>query len=103
MGSIGHKQLLYTLNNWQIRAAVRGYYRNQRPTYEAARLLGLWTVSCQRDPKLPPLQLSDLIKFPWDSTHRNSFEAEAEDPDALAKLIEQARAHNASLKQKEQP
>lgn len=97
VGTIGHHTLLYTLRYWHIRAAIRGYYRAQRPTFEAARLLGLWTVSCQRSPDSPPLHLTDLIPYPWD-THQQK-EPEEDDPQQLQALLAEARRHNASLTQ----
>lgn len=95
MGTIGHHTLLFDLKNWQLRAAIRGYYRQQRPYYESARLLGLWTVSCQRSSDAPALSLQDLVEFPWDNNSENIIDKE--DEEALAKLLEEARQHNASI------
>lgn len=105
MGTIGHHTLLYDLKNWQIRAAIRGYYRSQRPIYEASRMQSLWYVSCHQDEKSPPLSLTDLVRFPWDAIEKQpSSVATEEDIDHLHRLIQEAREYNASVdKAKEQP
>lgn len=66
MGTIGHTTLLHELKNWQIRAALRGYYRQQRTQWETARFVGLVIASANRDPKKPPITAHDLLPLPWD-------------------------------------
>ena len=102
MGSIGHDDLLHHLRRWQIRAAIRGYYRQQRPHYEAARMLGLWTVSCQRSKNSPPLKIHDLIKFPWEQERPADLPTDEEVEELRRMIDEENRQIEAAKKAPQQ-
>lgn len=93
MGTIGHHTLLYDLKHWQIRAAVRGHYRNQRTAWETARFLALVTASINRDPKKPPLTASDLLPLPWEK--QESYNAPTEEEiEELRRMMQEENQRN---------
>lgn len=67
MCDLGNEALMHSMRWWQIRAAHRGYYRRQRPVFEAARLQGFITAKSfgAKDINSP----EELLPLPWDVKH----------------------------------
>lgn len=84
---------------WEVNRYTRGIQRSKRHIFEAVRMLGLWTVSCQRSKEQPSLKLEDLCVFPWErsGTHSTNIPLTEDDEKELQRLM---REENEKIEQK---
>lgn len=97
MGEIGipRSEFLHELRLWEIRSAVRGYYRRGRDIWSATRWQTFYTLSSQIGSdgmrKNGWNSPADLITFPWEDGKASS----APTDDEIAELREEIAAINA--------
>lgn len=99
MGEIGrsHDEFMYTMNLWQLRCVVNGYFRRHRDLWSATRwqtyyLMAVSQADLKKAGIYKPL---DLIKFPWEDDQEDTDLPDTEEIERLRREMDEWNAQQA--------